>query len=416
MSFRQPLAPVEVNHTAQGGATCSDGQGLKPTPARALVSDTPAKTEKEQDKDKEIQVEKMHSLAQSTVRGHTPTSARTPLPYHAPELKWKQVNGNEDGRHGFKVVDDSRFSQDSRIKRSIHHDDENQNESERRVRRHGHAHSSSTSFSESTNPHSVPYHPRSYPHGYSHTPYPLVHPRSHVNPHTHTPYSYSPTPTLSYSPYDNSPTRPHPHPHHPVHMRQHSHPHPPHPEMGQAYTSANTTTPTPASRARRPSYIATTPSRMSSAVPTPASNYSRSSQQPGIPRTPTSWNSNSSSECHVLELPKPLVSKAQLELFGLDAPAQWQGPPPPRWLDGEHDASPVAEPANMVEGSKAKKAWEKLCSNTRHFKSHNPWDYIASDSRQHFALGQKKFLECLWKLDASPCVSARERLGSWLGW
>jgi hypothetical protein len=76
----------------------------------------------------------------------------------------------------------------------------------------------------------------------------------------------------------------------------------------------------------------------------------------------------------------------------------------------------VVEPPNMVEGSKGKKAWEKLCSNTRHFKSHNPWDYIVTDSRQHFAVPQKKFLECLWKLDASPSVAPRERLGAWLGW
>jgi hypothetical protein len=101
-------------------------------------------------------------------------------------------------------------------------------------------------------------------------------------------------------------------------------------------------------------------------------------------------------------------------LSGIEPNAVWplhEGPPP-LYLEGE-DGKEVPTPEHMNQ-SEAER-WSKLSKDSNKFRSHNPWDYIAPDSRQQFSPTQRVILESLWILTSTPCPKERERIAVWMG-
>ena len=222
--------------------------------------------------------------------------------------------------------------------------------------------------------------PMSFP-----TPHQIQYPHQHQR-QPQTPYMHSPTPTLSYSPYDPS-----------MSMSQRS---------GFSAPKKRSTTPTPSSRAYRS--FPSGSSRQSVTTPASVKTPFHSHQS----TTPASAGGTSQTE-RIL-LPKPQSNGALPILSGIEPNATWplhEGPPP-LYLEGE-DGKEVPTPENMNQ-SEAER-WSKLSKDSNKFRSHNPWDYIAPDTRQQFSPSQRVVLESLWILTSTPCPKERERIAVWMG-
>jgi hypothetical protein len=233
-----------------------------------------------------------------------------------------------------------------------------------------------------TRPHptSSPYpfypYPGAYPQPQQSYMYPSPHLLQHRQPQT--PYMYSPTPTLSYSPYES---------------------------RGQSTTKKRSTTPTPSSRTYRSFQSGS--SRQS--VTTPSIKTPFHSQHPTTPAS-----AGGTAENERILLPKPQFNGTLPILSGIEPNAMWplhEGPPP-LYLEGE-DGKEVPTPEHMNQ-SEAER-WSKLSKDSNKFRSHNPWDYIAPDSRQQFSPSQRVVLESLWILTCTPCPKERERIAVWMG-
>ena len=227
-----------------------------------------------------------------------------------------------------------------------------------------------------------PFFHHQHPGAYAQPSYPVTHYTPHHFQHQQpqTPYMYSPTPTLSYSPFESVS------------------------RSNVSATKKRSTTPTPSSRAYR-SYTSGS-SRQS--VTTPSIKTPYQSHQPTTPA------SAGSAEHERILLPKPQFNGPLPILSGLEPHAVWpmhEGPPP-LYLEGE-DGKEVPTPKGMNQ-SEAER-WSKLSKDSNKFRSHNPWDYIAPDSRQQFSPSQRVLLESLWVLTCVPCPKERERIAVWMG-
>jgi hypothetical protein len=232
--------------------------------------------------------------------------------------------------------------------------------------------------------------PTSSPYPFYHYPYPGAYPQPqysapHYTPHPQhrqpqTPYMYSPTPTLSFSPYESVS------------------------RSNLSTTKKRTTTPTPSSRA----YRSHTSGSSRQSVTTPSIKTPHHSHQPTTP---------ASAAGEVKErilLPKPQFNGPLPVLSGIEPNAMWplhEGAPP-FYLEGQ-DGKEVPTPEHMNQ-SEAER-WNKMSKDSNKFRSRNPWDYIAPDSRQQFSPSQRMVLESLWMLTCCPCPKERERIAIWMG-
>jgi hypothetical protein len=172
------------------------------------------------------------------------------------------------------------------------------------------------------------------------------------------------------------------------------------------------TTPTPSSRAYR-------------SYPSGSSKQS-ASQTPCSVKTPHHRNGNGneteletpasaewSSDSERILLPKP-EGMPHPCLNGVEPQAPWslEDGPPRHYLEGE-DGKEIIVPENMTRAEADR--YTKISKDSNKFRSHNPWDYIAPDSRQQFSSSQRMVLESLWTLTSTPSPKERERISVWMG-
>ena len=171
------------------------------------------------------------------------------------------------------------------------------------------------------------------------------------------------------------------------------------------------TTPTPSSRAYR-SYPSGSSKQCASETPcsvkTPFHRREHDNEL-GTPASSAEWPSDSER----ILIPKP-EGMPRPFLSGIEPNAPWslEDGPPRHYLEGE-DGKEVIVPENMTRAEADR--YTKIAKDTNKFRSHNPWDYIAPDSRQQFSPSQRMILESLWTLTSTPTPKERERISVWMG-